>query len=43
MKVILFTDRDDTPISFRGMTSIFRDRLDVNDPFFFKEIKSILK
>lgn len=30
-KVILFTERDDTPILFRGMGSQFRDRLDVKN------------
>jgi len=29
-KVILFTDKKETPVMYKGMTSIFRDRIDVN-------------
>lgn len=29
-KVILFTDKKETSVMFKGMTSIYRDRIDVN-------------
>lgn len=28
-KLLLFTDKKETPLMFKGMTSIFRDRIDV--------------
>lgn len=38
-KLLLFTEKKETPLMFKGMTSIFRDRIDVfciisNNQFF---------
>lgn len=29
-KVILFTDKEETPILFRGLTSYYREKIEVN-------------